>query len=252
MTLPPAPVAWIVVIGDEILSGKVADTNSPWLLARLRRLGIRVRRVEVVADEVEVVAEAVARAARGADWVFTTGGVGPTHDDVTMQGVARAFGRSLVEHPELADAIRRHVGDPPGAALRMARVPEGARLLVVPSLRYPQVAVENVLVFPGVPSLLRLKFDAVAPLLGGRPVEAAAVFVRVAESVFAETLDAVVAAHPEVRLGSYPHFDAEHYRVMVTLEAEERPPLDVALADLVERLGDAFVHRVDARWDPGS
>lgn len=236
------------MIGDEILSGKFPDANSPWLLARLRTLGVRVRQVQTVPDDVGVIADTVAAAAAGADWVLTTGGVGPTHDDVTMEGIARAFGQDVIEHPELGAIVRAHHGSP--EALRMARVPREARLVHAAGLRFPQVVVRNVWVFPGVPYLLRLKFDAVAGLLGGRPVEAAAVYTTDGESEIAAVLDAVVAAHPRVAIGSYPRFGAPGWRVLLTVEADERPPVDAAVGDLVARLGAERVFRVVARYDP--
>src|SRR5512137_2487004 len=147
-----AKTAGILIIGSEVLSGKVTDENSPYLVRELRGLGVDVRRIVTIPDEIRVIVEVVRDMARNHDLVFTTGGVGPTHDDVTIAAIAQAFNRRLVRHPLLEEALRRHYANGITAAqLRMAEVPEGSRLLGAEDFHLPIVACENVFIFPGIP-----------------------------------------------------------------------------------------------------
>jgi molybdopterin-biosynthesis enzyme MoeA-like protein len=193
---------------------------------------------------------AVARARRRADWVFTSGGVGPTHDDVTVAAVARALGRPVSRSPELVDAIRAihraHHGaeDPPEAALRMADVPEGTRLLGDAS--YPTLVAGNVVMLPGVPQFFRFQFDRIAHLLEAPPFRVASVFLSREEGDIAPALDAVAHGHPQVEIGSYPRFDAgADYRVLVTLEAKDGAAVRVAVAELLAALPAGSVIRTE-------
>ena len=151
----------LVVIGNEILSGKIVDTNTPFLIAELRSLGVELAEIAVVPDEVARIAEAVARVASRSEHVFTSGGVGPTHDDVTMEGVAAAFAVPVIRHPRLEALLRGYYDAQKlpleEANLRMADVPEGATLLEGPDLRWPVVAMRNVYVLPGIPEIFRRK-----------------------------------------------------------------------------------------------
>ncbi|MCP4867582.1 MAG: competence/damage-inducible protein A [Proteobacteria bacterium] len=229
------PTARLVIIGNEILSGKVEDSNGPHLLRRLRQLGIRCTGVDVVPDELDRIATAVREAAEAADVVFTTGGVGPTHDDCTMEGVAQAFGVELVDDPELVRLLVEVWKAPPSAArMRMARVPAGAE--VTAGHRFPQVRFRNVWILPGVPQLMRSKFEAIAEQLEGVPLACAALRTMQRESAIAEHLEATDAAFEEVEIGSYPRWDTDEYRVLVTLEAPDPDRVAAALADLAARL----------------
>jgi molybdenum cofactor synthesis domain-containing protein len=249
--------AAIVIIGNEILSAKVQDENGPFLLARLRALGIEVRRQLTVLDEIDEIVGALTSLRREVDWIMTTGGIGPTHDDVTVTAVARALGRRVVRSPELIALIDRHypVGDgaPREAAYRLANVPEGAELVYQPGVWIPAVVVERIALLPGVPELCRLQFEALPPRLHGAPFTLRAVFVSVGEPVLAFALDAVAEAHPDVALGSYPRFDfsgqgeaapeAPAYKVKLTLESRDAPAVARALEDLLARLPEGFVLR---------
>ncbi|MFM8408750.1 MAG: molybdopterin-binding protein, partial [Alphaproteobacteria bacterium] len=132
--------AGIVVIGNEILSGKVVDTNSPYMASELRALGVELRRVTTIPDELDVIGDTVREFSGAFDVVFTSGGVGPTHDDVTIEGIARGFGRAVVRHPELEAGLRKYLGDRLNAAhLKMAEVPEGAELVPDTNLGFPTI-----------------------------------------------------------------------------------------------------------------
>src|SRR5437867_13311924 len=137
--------AGIILVGNEILSGKSADANAAYLCRELRALGVDVRRISVIPDEIPLIAQEVTAFSRAHDVVFTSGGVGPTHDDVTIEGVAMALGRKVIVHPDIADKLTAFYGDKINAArLKMAEVPEGAELLRDVSLNFPTIKVENI------------------------------------------------------------------------------------------------------------
>ncbi len=243
------PTAALVVIGSEVLSAKVQDENGPYAARRLRELGVLLVAIHTVPDRDEDIAASLHAHRHRVDWCFTSGGLGPTHDDVTPRAVARTLGRRVARSQVLADAIRalhraHHAGEePPDAALRMADVPEGTRLLGDP--RYPTLAVENVVMLPGVPRFFRFQLDAIAPLLRAAPWRLASVFVGVGEERFAPALDRVAAAHPAVEIGSYPRFDATDYRVQLTVESKDLSAVQAALAALVDALPAGCVVRVE-------
>lgn len=234
--------AGIVLIGNEILSGKIADANAAFLCRELRALGVDVRRLTVVPDEVDVIAAAIAEFSREWDFVFTSGGVGPTHDDVTIEGVARALGVPVVRHPRLVGILQQYYGDGVNEAhLKMAEVPEGAEL-AGESLRFPTIVAGNVYVLPGVPEIFRQKFEALRERFRDQPYHLKNVFVRIGEGVLAEHLNSLLRDFPTLLLGSYPEFANPEYRVKVTLESRDLAYVEGALGALLARLpGDAVV-----------
>src|SRR5437867_6005066 len=200
-----AKTAGIIVIGNEILSGKTTDVNSLFLARELRDLGVDVRKISVIPDELELIAEEVRLFSHSYDYVFTTGGVGPTHDDLTIAGIARAFGRPVRRNLQLEAALRGYYPeDLVEANLRMADVPEGVRLIGGPGLWFPVVAVENVFIFPGVPEILRRKFGRIREMFRDAPYHLREVYLRADEGQIAAILHAVLARFPELLLGSYP------------------------------------------------
>jgi len=244
-----APTASLLVVGSEVLSAKVPDENGPWLARRLRELGVELRAVTTVPDRVDDIVEAVDRERRRCGWLFTSGGVGPTHDDVTVVAVARALGRPLVRHAALAEVIeaihrRHHGGEPaPEAALRMAVVPEGSEL--VGDQGYPTLLCSNVVMLPGVPRFFRYQFDRMATLLGGAPFRLAVLFLGVREEHIAAPLHAVARAHPGVEVGSYPQFDDGDHLVRVTVESRDLEAVRAALAALHQALPAGAVLRTE-------
>jgi molybdenum cofactor synthesis domain-containing protein len=234
--------AGIVIIGDEILSGKFVEENAAFLIGELRALGVELRRITVIPDELEDIAATVVDFAARFDHVFTSGGVGPTHDDLTMAGIARGFGTTVVREPELEKRVRAYYGERlVDANLRLADVPGGAVLVWGRDQLWPVVSYKNVYILPGVPTLFRRKFVDIRDQFRTEPVTVTRVYVDADEGAIANDLDAVVAAFPAVRIGSYPRFAEQDFRVMVTLEG--RAPDDVAGAQamLVERLGARVV-----------
>ena len=186
--------AGILLIGNEILSGKIADANAAYLCRELRGLGVEVRRLTVIPDEVSLIAQDVATFSRDYDFVFTSGGVGPTHDDVTMEGVARAMGVGVVRHPVLVELLDRfYRGDLSEARLKMADVPDGAVLVPAEGLRFPAIVMRNVYILPGVPEIFRQKFEALIERFSDEPIHLRNVFVSMAESTLADFLNELSA-----------------------------------------------------------
>jgi molybdenum cofactor synthesis domain-containing protein len=236
--------AGIVIIGDEILSGKFAEENAAFLIGELRALGVGLRRVTMIPDELDDIAATVTELARRFDHVFTSGGVGPTHDDLTMAGIARGFGTEVVRHPELERRVRAYWGEALAEPnLRLADVPAGAELVYGKDQIWPVVAYRNVYILPGVPALFRRKFIDIRDRFRAEPIAVARVYVDADEGQIAGDLDAVVAAHPAVKIGSYPRFSERDFRVMVTLEGRLAGDVAAAQAMLVARLGAAVVRR---------
>jgi molybdenum cofactor synthesis domain-containing protein len=251
----PPRTAAILLIGNELLSGKVQDENARFLVHELRALGVTVGRIEVIPDVAADITESVRVLSRRFDLVFSSGGVGPTHDDLTLPAVGAAFEMGMARNPELEMLLRAAFGAHLHERdLRMADIPEGARLEygpdnsprpdgpAAPSSRpWPVVVVRNVWVLPGVPSIFRRKFELVRELFRDQPIHARVVYSRAGEGPIADALDAVVAEFPSVEIGSYPHLDAADYKVKLTLDGRDREAVDAATRRLVERLGTAVV-----------
>jgi molybdenum cofactor synthesis domain-containing protein len=220
-----------VIIGNEVLTAKVVDANGPHLIRRLRERGIPLRSVEIVTDDVDIIVDAVARARSRAAYVFTSGGIGPTHDDVTVRAVALAMGRQVVRLPEMVELIRRRSDHLSEEAMRLADAPEGAVLLPQEGTWFPVLTVDDIFLLPGVPQLFRLQLETVLKRLPGTPVHLRTLYLRLGESTIAAVLDRVALDMPHVGIGSYPVFDATlDYRVKVTIEAAEPAPVEDALA----------------------
>ncbi|MBA3393158.1 MAG: competence/damage-inducible protein A [Deltaproteobacteria bacterium] len=241
--------AGIVIIGDEILSGKFADENAQFLIGELRALGVELRRIVMIPDAVDDIAATVTDFARRFDHVFTSGGVGPTHDDVTMEGIARGFGTRVVRQPELEGRVRAYWGAKLAEPnLRLADVPEGCELVYGKDQIWPVVAYQNVYILPGVPALFRRKFVDIRDRFRAEPVTVARVYIDADEGQIADDLDAVVAAFPGVKIGSYPRFSESDFRVLITLEGpavEEVAGAQRMLVELVDRRVGAHVVRHD-------
>ena len=241
-----AKTAGIILIGNEILSGKVMDANAAYLCRELRGLGVEVRRISVIPDEVDVIASEVREQSRTFDIVFTSGGVGPTHDDVTIEGVARALGVAVVRDPRLVTLIESLAkGRVNEARLKMAEVPEGAELMAGEGLMFPAVLARNVYVLPGVPEIFRQKFQALRERFRESPFHLNSVFVDMPEGTLADHLNDLLRRHPELMLGSYPEFSNPEYKVKVTFESKDRACVERAVDDLLRQLPASAVVRVE-------
>lgn len=224
-----------LVIGNEILTGKVREENVAVLARELFGLGIRLLRVVVCPDDVEVIASELRQLRADHDLVFTSGGVGPTHDDVTIEGVALALDRRVVRSAELEGLLRSYFGERCGERhLRMADLPEGFRLVRSGAAPWPVVQIEDVYVLPGLPEVFRMKMPILRESLGteGAGFVSRAIYTLCDEAELAELLDRVVAAHPRVAIGSYPTWNEPRYRVKLTVDGSDL----VAVAGAVSAL----------------
>lgn len=201
------PTAAILIIGNEILSGRTKDLNLPWLGEQLAGLGIHLTECRVVRDEEDAIIEAVNALRARNDYVFSTGGIGPTHDDITSATMAKAFGVKLHRHPDALATLLAYYKpeDINEARLKMADVPEGAELIANPVSAAPGYRFENVYVFAGVPRIMQAMFDNIRhQLVGGQPIRSHAVSVYLTEGAIAEKLTRIQEAFPQVDIGSYP------------------------------------------------
>ena len=231
--------AAVVIIGNEILSGKYADENGPFFVRRLRELGVRLMRLVVVPDVSEIIGAEVRACSESVDHVFTTGGVGPTHDDITMESIAAGFGVPCPRHPELEEVIRkRGHGQVNAAVLRMALAPEGCELWWDGEVFFPTIRFRNVVILPGVPHIMRRKFDAIAHRFQGTPISTARVVTERYESDIAATLSQALSRFPGVEIGSYPRLEEENKHVVVTVEGTDSRQVDACAAWLRSALGN--------------
>jgi molybdenum cofactor synthesis domain-containing protein len=236
-----------LVIGNEILTGKIQESNVAFLAKELFALGVRLRRVVVCPDEVSVIAADLTALREAHDVVFTSGGVGPTHDDVTIEAVAQALDREVVRSAELERLVRGYFGARTTEEhLRMADVPAGAELIRSGEMPWPTVAVENVYVFPGVPEIFRAKFPVIRDRLRtDAPFVSRAVYAHADEFELAPLLDAVAAAHPAVAIGSYLRWGKADYRVKLTIDGSDRSAVDQAVEALLAGLPPDQLHSVE-------
>jgi molybdenum cofactor synthesis domain-containing protein len=227
-----------LVIGNELLSGKIQEGNVAFLARSLFDLGIALRRVVICADDEGAIVDDVRALRAGHDAVFTSGGVGPTHDDITVPAIAKAFDRPLVRDPHLATMIRDHFGDATTEGhLRMADLPEGGELLASASIPWPVIRVENVFVMPGVPEIFRLKLALVLPRLErGTPFVTRAIYTRCDEGEIAALLARIEHDHPGVRIGSYPRFRDPDHTVKLTFDGIDLALVTRALRACLEAL----------------
>jgi molybdenum cofactor synthesis domain-containing protein len=242
-----AESAAVLVIGNELLSGKVHEANLIELAKTLRALGIALRRVVMIPDDRALIASEVRALASTHDIVFTSGGVGPTHDDITLESVADAFGVAASIHEGIANELRAAYGERcTDAHLRMALVPEGAELVTGADVSWPTVVMKNVWVLPGVPEIFRMKLAVVREhVRGSRPFFSKAVFARLDEGALKPWLDAVVEAHPSVDVGSYPKWFDASYKTKVTFDGRDAADVERAVTAFLELIPADQVARVE-------
>jgi molybdenum cofactor synthesis domain-containing protein len=227
--LAPPRQAALLVIGDEILSGRTQDTNLGTIARFLGALGIKLAEARVVSDiEAEIVAAVNALRSRY-DYVFTTGGIGPTHDDITADAIARAFGVGISERADALAILEAHY--PPGmlnaARRRMARIPDGADLIENPVSKAPGIAIENVFVMAGVPAVMAAMLESLRhKLIGGPPLLSRTLSAYLAEGAMAEALGAIQADFADVSIGSYPFYRANRFGASLVFRGRDNDLLD--------------------------
>lgn len=235
--------AALAVIGDEILSGRTEDRNVAAVATWLNRQGIRLAEVRIVPDVMERIADAVHALRVAHDYVFTTGGIGPTHDDITVDAIAAAFKVPVIVHPEarriLEDYYVTRGMEVTESRLRMARVPDGAELIPNPTAGPPGVRLGNIFILAGIPSVAAAMLEALdGQLEGGRPMVSVTVGAFAAESDVADLLRDTEAAHPGVAIGSYPFVKDGRYGANFVMRSEDGRAADACAADLGRKLAE--------------
>jgi molybdenum cofactor synthesis domain-containing protein len=220
--------ACVIIIGNEILSGRTQDANLPFLGRRLAALGILLAETRVLPDEERVIVEAVNHCRRRYDYVFTTGGIGPTHDDITSAAVARAFNVDLVREAEAVRRLSEYYGDEElnAARLKMADIPRGAVLIDNPISAAPGFQMENVFVLAGIPEVMQAMFESIVPRLArGRPIVSRTVTTDLREGRIADRLKALQERYPGVSIGSYPFFGSTRRGVNLVMRGTDQETL---------------------------
>ena len=229
--------AAVVIIGNEILSGRIQDTNLADISIALSGCGIQTAEARVIPDLEDVIVSVVNDLRARYDYVLTTGGLGPTHDDITAASIAKAFGVDLIEHPEITEIIRRREvpAEVMAARLRMCMVPRGANLIENSTGGLPGFYIENVYVMAGMPRAMRAMLNTLQPMLTGGPVlQSRSLTTYLPESTIAVALGALQAAHQEVDIGSYPFEKDGRYGTTLVARGTD----DVVLDRVLEKLSD--------------
>lgn len=243
-----ASTAAALVIGNEILTGKVAEQNVYVMAKELFALGVELRRVIVCADDIDIIAADLNALRTSHDLVITSGGVGPTHDDVTIKAVARAFGVNVVRAQTYESLLREYYRERlTPMHLRMADVPDGARLVTTNEMRWPTVAMENVYVLPGVPEIFRAKMGVLREELRGKgQFFSRALYVALDEPALAGLLDQVSAAHPLVNIGSYLFWgQGSDYRTKLTIDGRAQELVEACFRALKQGIPHEHLVRVE-------
>ena len=236
--MSPNPTAAVLVIGNEILSGRTQDTNSNAIARFLGPFGVEVGEIRVVGDREDKIVAALNELRARYTYVFTTGGIGPTHDDITADAVAKAFAVGIDFHPEALALLKARLktGDLNEARKRMARIPLGASLIKNQVSAAPGFQIGNVFVLAGVPSIMQTMLEDVAPRLErGRVVHSATISARIGEGTIAAPLARVQQEHPLVAIGSYPFYQSDGFGVQLVARGTDLESVEKA-AQAIERI----------------
>lgn len=238
--------AGIIIIGNEILSGKVRDANSFYLASELRTLGVDVRRISVIPDEIELIGREAVEFSDRYDYVFTSGGVGPTHDDVTMAGIADGFEVKLAENSEIREFLcSRYKSNLNSAIIKMTMIPEGSKVNCSENMRFPVISFKNIYIFPGIPEYLRNKFPLIREMFRSPAFNLKRLYLNCHEADIADILNKVVEEHKDVVFGSYPILGEPDYRVIITVESKFNDHLEKSLDELIGKLPEEIIVRVE-------
>lgn len=235
--------AGLIVIGNEILSGRTPDANLPWLSEQLNQRGIRLVEARIIPDVEDVIISSVREMKGKVDYLFTTGGIGPTHDDITTAAMAKAFNTPLEQNEEAVRILQDHYrNDLNEARLKMAIIPKGAKLIENNVSAAPGFSLENVYVFAGVPRIMQCMFDNVAHTFkGGSPILSSTITCRLGESLLARDLSDLQERYPDIDVGSYPHFRGGLLGLSLVLRGTDSLRLQAATNETIEiirKLGD--------------
>ncbi len=235
--------AGIVIIGDEILSGRVKDQNSPFLIKELADQGVQVRYCLTIPDELPVIAKTVSEYAPSVTWMFTAGGIGPTHDDITMEGIAKAFKTPLVVSSKLEEMIKTAYGDRcKPEHLKMAQIPDGTKLVISKKPRFPIIQFQNIIILPGVPEFLKALFTSIKDKFQGEKRHAKELCILTEEGEITSILNRAIELYPGVKIGSYPCFKDQDCIVKLIVEHQSQAELD-KVADFFEKELGEFIRK---------
>lgn len=242
------PTAAVIIIGNEILSGRTRDANLSYIGKRCDELGITLREARVIADDEPVIIDTVNLMRQLHDYVFTTGGIGPTHDDITAAAIAKAFGVRLERNPKAVAMLEDYY--PPGkineARLKMADIPEGAGLIGNPVSGAPGIHIKNVFVLPGVPLIMQAMFEGMVDrLTGGLPMITRSIRTNLAEGAFAEALTVIQQQCPATSIGSYPFFREGRPGVNLVIRSTDGTAVDDAeqkINSMIVQLGGKILN----------
>ena len=235
--------ACLIIIGNEVLSGRTQDANLSFLGARLNEIGVRLTEARVIADDTDVIVDTVNDCRARYDYVFTTGGIGPTHDDITTAAIARAFGVEIYRDQKIVDLFLTHYTPKElnEERLKMCDFPVGASLIENPISKAPGFQIENVFVLAGVPMIMQAMYEALKDRLdGGKPMQSRAVVAYTGEGVLAKGLGTVQDAHPGVEIGSYPFLRKGLLGSALVVRGSDEDALEAAtqaVRDLIDGLG---------------
>lgn len=228
--------ACVLIIGNEILSGRTQDANLAYLATGLNEVGVTLREARVIPDITEIIVATVNEMRARYDYVFTTGGIGPTHDDITSECVAKAFGVPWALHPDAHKLFLDHYkpGELNEARLRMAHTPAGATLIRNPVSRAPGFRMENVFVMAGIPRVMQAMFDGIKhDLKGGRPMLSRSVECHLPEGVVAKGLGEIQARYADLDIGSYPFYRRGEFGTSLVLRGRDQDRLAAGAAEVV-------------------
>ena len=240
--------AAILIIGNEILSGRTQDTNTSTLATWLSSIGVKVNEVRVIPDDEQIIVNTLNVLRKANDYVFTTGGIGPTHDDITAQSVSKAFGLSYEVHKEAFKILEAYYkpGEFNKGRQKMVWMPKNARLILNPTSGAPGFSVENVFCLPGVPSILKSMLGGLKnKILGGEPILSHTISLRTVESEIASSLAKVQNNNKDVEIGSYPFFHAGKLGVSIVLRSENQSKIDNCNSQILEFIQEKKIEIVD-------
>ena len=240
--------AAILIIGNEILSGRTQDTNTSTLATWLNLLGVKVNEVRVVPDTEKKIVDTLNILRKENDYVFTSGGIGPTHDDITAQSVSKAFGLKYQIHKEAFKILESYYkpGEFNEGRQKMVWMPENANLILNPTSGAPGFSVENVFCLPGVPSILKSMLGSLkTKIVGGEPIISHTISLRTVESEIANSLSKVQDNNKDVEIGSYPFFHAGKLGVSIVLRSENQSKIDICNSQILEFIKEKKIQIVD-------
>ena len=229
--------AAILIIGNEILSGRTQDTNTSTLSLWLNSIGVKVEEVRVIPDVEEIIVDSVNTLRKIYDYIFTTGGIGPTHDDITAQSIAKAFNLKYEIHKEGYKILEKYYkpGEFNEGRQKMIWMPKDAKLILNPTSGAPGFNIENVFCLPGVPSILKSMLGGLKnDIIGGDPILSHTISLRTVESEIANSLTKVQDNNKEVEIGSYPFFQAGKLGVSIVIRSENQNKIDICTSQILE------------------